>query len=576
MRNFQHFARFVVGVGTTAVCALANQEGPAAYPTPLTVTEARMARADFLQQVVEQNRAVQSRLAAFHSARSLHRAEKGVYEPALVASTERIDRQRPNTIELERSLRSGGEFIERNWNYNAGVEVRTPTGGRVRVGAQMRELRNNVQRTVIVDLDAEFETSAGVIVEQPLLKGAGFGITSAARRMAARSAEVAYQEFRRQLMLTVAQAEISYWELRLAQEAVRLSADSVRTAQTLLGDNRSRFEAGRGARLDVLEAEAGLALRRSRQSVAQQRQVEAMNRFAAFFAGSPYEEGVAYVATESPALRSVAMNFEQGTSTALAMSPDVLRAHRQVEQEKVRLGVARNQRLPQVDLRGSFGAAGLGYDWTTAWTDTEKVNYPQWAVVLEMRVPLLAGIRERNEVKAAQQRVRQAELTKDDLEIQVRTSLDAAIRRVESTAFTARSNAEAVAFRETLLTDRLAAREAGRLDTRSVLEVEDELVAARLDYLDSEVEHQRAVLELQVLQGNLLQNRGLEVSMSELEAATREWVKQRGGALTFLRYAEPASDQLPVLPPLPGADSRVEPAGREWRLPWPGRGGNDS
>jgi hypothetical protein len=33
---------------------------------------------------------------------------------------------------------------------------------------------------------------------------------------------------------------------------------------------------------------------------------------------------------------------------------------------------------------------------------------------------------------------------------------------------------------------------------------------------------------------------------------------------------------LPVLPPLPGADSRVEPAGREWRLPWPGRGGNDS
>ena len=544
-------------------CAFAVDTSRAEAPAPPVAIE-RIGRAAFLQRVVESNRTVQSRLAAFHSARSLYKGERAMYEPAFVGSTEWVDRQRPNTIELERSLRSGGEFIERNWNYNAGVETRTPTGGRVRFGGQMRELRNNVQRTVIVDLEAEYETSIGVVVEQPLLKNAGFGMTSAARRLAARNAEVNYQDFRRQLMLTLAQAEISYWELFLAQEAVALSAESMQTADTLLGDNRSRFESGRGARLDVLEAEAGLALRRSRQSVAQQRQVEAMNRFAAFFAGAPFEHGLQYVVTDAPQPRTIGRDYQGGAATALAMSPDVLKSHRQVEQERIRLAVARNQRLPQVDLRGSFGSAGLGYNWSSAWRDSEKGAFPQWAVAVEMRVPLLTGIRERNEVKAARHRLHQAELTAEEMEIQVRTSLDAAMRRVESTAYTARSNAEAEAFRRTLLSDRLTAREAGRTDTRAVLEVEDELVAARLEHLDSEVEHQRAVLELQVLQGNLLQNRGIEISFAGLESATRDWAREHGGALKFLKYVEPVGPEIGSAAALESADGRAERDGKGW------------
>jgi outer membrane protein len=355
--------------------------------------------------------------------------------------------------------------------------------------------------------------------------------------------------------------------LFLAQEAVALSAESMQTADTLLRDNRSRFESGRGARLDVLEAEAGQALRRSRASVAQQRQVEAMNRFAAFFAGSTYEHGTHYMVTDAPVPRTVVMDYQRGASTALAMSPDVLKAQRQVEQERIRLGVARNQRLPQVDLRGSFGSAGLGYNWGSAWKDSEKAVFPQWAVAVEMRVPLLTGIRERNEVKAARHRLQQAELSAEEMEIQVRTSLDAAMRRVESTAFTARSNGEAVAFRRTLLSDRLTAREAGRADTRAVLEVEDELVAARLEHLDSEVEHQRAVLELQVLQGNLLQNRGLEISFAELETATRDWAREHGGPLKFLHYQEPASNEIGQTLPSEQVDGRAESdRSRWWRM----------
>ena len=82
-----------------------------------------------------------------------------------------------------------------------------------------------------------------------------------------------------------------------------------------------------------------------------------MNRFAACFSGTSFEPGTQFIATDAPALRSIVMDYLRSASTALTMSPDVLKSQRQVEQEKIRLGVARNQRLPQVDLRGSFGSA---------------------------------------------------------------------------------------------------------------------------------------------------------------------------------------------------------------------------
>jgi outer membrane protein TolC len=63
------------------------------------------------------------------------------------------------------------------------------------------------------------------------------------------------------------------------------------------------------------------------------------------------------------------------------MSPELLRGRRQIAQEELRLRVARNQRLPQVDLRASFSSAGLGYDWDTALVDVEKARFPQWVVV---------------------------------------------------------------------------------------------------------------------------------------------------------------------------------------------------
>jgi len=531
------FAMLFLGALTPGHSAEAPSSGSYGAKEPLTLE-------DFLQKVLERNKAIQARLMAFHTSRSLLRAENAFYEPALVSSGEYIDRKRANTIEIERSLRSGGEFVERNQNYSAAVEFRTPLNSKVRVGAGSRKLKNNIQRTVIVDLDAEYEANVGVSIEQPLLKGAGPAVAFASMRLAERNADAAFQEYRRQMMQIIAEAEMAYWQLHFAQEEYRLSKESVEVAQTLADDSRARFDAGRGSRLDVLEADAGLAMRRSRESEAGQKWVEALNRLASYFGSSAQESGIEYVAADVPESKDVDLSFKGGERTALAMSPDRLRARALVEQEKIRVAFAKNQRLPQVDLKASAGASGLGYDYSTAWRDVEGGRFPAWTISLEMRVPLLGGIRERNELRAARQRQRQAELNAADVENQLSTGLDTAQQRVDSSLSAARNYSSVVEFRQSLLETQIQSAEVGRTDARTVLEAEQELFAARLGQLQSEIEHQRALLELQIITGNLLRVRNIEKGMKELEKGTWKWASREGESLDLLDYTPPTVEEI--------------------------------
>lgn len=505
---------------------------------------------EHMQRVVEFNESVQARLLAFQASRSQRRAEGGAFEPALVMTGAYVDRMRPNTIELERSLRSGGVFKERNDNYSSAIEMQTPLGTRLRVGATAGQLINNIQRTVFAELDAEYEAQVGVTVEQPLLRGAGHGATLASLRLAARGSEIAYQDYRRHLGTVVAEAELAYWQLYYAQQEVRLAAESVGLADTLVRDTQAQLDAGRGSRLDTLEAEAGLALRRSRATLSRQRRLEAMNRLGAFFGGANTSRA-GWVAAEAPVLRKVELTPELGSTVAFAMNPDLLRANSQVEQEAVRAGYARNQRLPQLDLRSSFAASGLGSDWTSAWRDVQKQNFPTWTVGLELRVPIFANIRGRNEYRAARLRLLQAQRIVAEVSTQLRSGLDSLLQRVDA-AFTAAESYETVVeFRSNLLQTRLQSRDIGRLDSRSVLEAEQELFGARLDQLQSAIEFQRALLDLEVLAGTLLQSRGLEIGFTELEERTNAWAKAPQASLPTLHYRAPAFTRWPAAPAEP-------------------------
>lgn len=543
------------------------QEGSEPLPEGPYLQQEALSLEDFMQRVVRFNESIQGRLLGFQAARRQRMAELGDFEPTLVVSGEYVDRRQANNFQIERQLGllTGGQangypsiFKERNSNYTSAIELLTPLGTRLRLGATGRELSNNIPRPQeFLNIDKEYEVNAGISLEQPLLKGMGFAANMASLRLAARQSEIAFQEYRGEFMQIVAQAEMAYWELYYAQQALELSRESVALAQTLFNDSDASFEAGRGSRLDVLEAEAGLALRQSREREAFQRRVEALNQLAAFFSGLPRESQTDFIASDAPVSQPVEMSFESGLRTAMAMNPDLLRAQLRGEQERIRMGYARNQKLPEVNLTASFGSSGLGFDWESAYNDVENDRFPDWKFGLVVRLPIWGNNRGKNEYRAARLRVRQAESAEANLITQLRVGRDSSEQRVESTYTTARSLEAVVQFRANLLETRMESRDIGRMDARSVLEAEQELFAARLEQLQSEVEFQRALLELQLVSGSLLQLRGLEISYEDLEDQTRRWIRDQPEGEFGMVYEPAQIAFLPAADPVPFEGERV-------------------
>jgi hypothetical protein len=181
-----------------------------------------------------------------------------------------------------------------------------------------------------------------------------------------------------------------------------------------------------------------------------------------------------------------------------------------------------------------------------------------------MRIPLFGGVRGRNEYRAATMRLMQAERIAADVSTQLRTSLDSALKRIASSYTAAQSYQAVVEFRSNLLQTRLQGRDVGRLDSRSVLEAEQELFAARLEQLQSEIEYQRALLELQVVSGSLLQSRGLEVDFNQLEQRTNEWIKSPTARVATLHYEVPVMTRWPTATAAP-FEGEPDPS-YPWRL----------
>lgn len=252
-------------------------------------------------------------------------AEYGAFEPELYASAKPEATKRQNTVEEKSGLSQLPVFDERNNIYEGDLETLVPSGARVRLGYTLRDLKNNLPISTIryvPQTNAQYQTFFGFSLTQPLLKNAWYPVNLAALRVAAISSDLAYQEYRRQMMVILATVIGSYWELYLTQEQLRFFRESVGTAEKILRDSRARVEAGRGSELEVLQAEAGLALRRSKLGEAEQKLYEAANKVLSLCSMTVVETNPLVHAVDKPQVGDRQFSYLDAWRSALDVNPD--------------------------------------------------------------------------------------------------------------------------------------------------------------------------------------------------------------------------------------------------------------
>ena len=473
--------------------------------------------------VVDRNETIQAQLLGTEASRERALAEHGTFEPELTGSAQRVSNRRPNTVEQQRNLAGVPILDEKNWLYDAGIETFTTTGAKVRLGYTLNNFNNNL--TPLGDPTAtgrtdEWQGFGGVSLTQPLLKNGGRNVTLANLRLAAIASESSFQEYRRQLMVALSQAESAYWGVYFAQEQLQFLDESVAVAESLLADSREKVKAGKGADLDVLEAEAGLALRRAKRNDALQKHSEALGQLLVFAGETPLSTKVVFVAVDDPDTNFPKPTYTEAWKNALELNPDYIIQKKKVDEALVRLGVARNQRLPELNLKGSYGMNGLGTSPGEAFDEITNGSFPSWSVGLEFRLPLGGGIRGRHELAAMLATTGQARLQLQAIETQLANALNTSMNKLAHTRATASDYRTMIRFNEDLLKtekDRVAL---GKVEGRRVLEVEAGLFEVKQGLAETQVQARRAALELYLAEGSTLQRRGLEFTADELRDQT--------------------------------------------------------
>lgn len=182
------------------------------------------------------------------------------------------------------------------------------------------------------------------------------GSSVEAARLDTAAAEAAYQSAALMVAGETARAWIDYCagnvQLETAQSNYGLQEETLSLTRTL-------FDAGRGIRLDVVQAEA--ALRRAEADIPSVRAARdaALFRLARLTGQTPAEMSHAVPACESmPQLVSLLPSGE--SAALLARRPDVRQAELQLAGAAARVGIATANLYPSVSIGGSVSTASLG------------------------------------------------------------------------------------------------------------------------------------------------------------------------------------------------------------------------
>jgi len=153
-----------------------------------------------------------------------------------------------------------------------------------------------------------------------------------------------------------------YWRLAARKQELEVANKSLETARALLEQEKAQYDVGVKSRVDVVQAEAGVADREFRQIQAENSYRFAQDQLinAVFGPRLTAISNIEIEPTDRPEdYITFALDPELSTQRAMERRPELRIAHDDVDQAEISLQYAKNQRLPQLDAVGSYGYRGL-------------------------------------------------------------------------------------------------------------------------------------------------------------------------------------------------------------------------
>lgn len=475
-----------------ALCGAAALNAQSAAPAPLTIEDA-------IQRALRRNFSLEAERLSPAIARDAIDIATGSYLP-------------------EFSL-TGSRGAVRTGQNGTTLGTKTETGD-VRVGVTQRfytgtiaSVSSKLDRTELsptfTSVNPAYNADLTVSVRQPLLAGAGLRVNRAPVERAKIGFERANLNFQAAVLDVIQRTENGYYALAFAREQLEVRRLSLRLAERLLDEARTRRQTGVATDLDVLQADVGVANARRGVLLADQSVKDSEEALMALI--GQFELTTAVGAVNLPAASESVPTFASAFDAAKRNQPDFRAAAAALEQLKLDAVVARSNAKPDLSVGGAVGFDSFSSGSSSrAYRGAFDRDNTSWQVDFALTVPW-GQKADRARFRQATASVTQQEILLRSLEQNIEAQVRAAVRAVETNTESVKISSLARALSEKQYELERARFDAGLSTSRRVLEAQNDLETARVNELQAKVALRNAYAALYRIEGSAPQRYGVQV-----------------------------------------------------------------
>ena len=256
--------------------------------------------------------------------------------------------------------------------WQGGIQQSFLTGSTVSLGYNQTRVATN---NPLNDLNPNTSAAATLQFTQHLLQGWGLAVNNRNIRVAKNNLRFSDLSFEQQVTTTVAGVASLYWDLVSFVEDVKVKQTALDVAKRFYEDNKKQVEIGTLAPIEVVRAEANVALAEqdvtNSETVLQQQETIVKDALSRNGVASPSVASARVIPTDRLTVPEgeYTAKLEELVELALASRPDLAQAKINVENAKIGLSGSRSALLPTLDVQGTLTNNGLTGD-----TNTQTLN----------------------------------------------------------------------------------------------------------------------------------------------------------------------------------------------------------
>lgn len=376
----------------------------------------------------------------------------------------------------------GGSTVDQRQDYTlrAGLRRSLITGGQFLLQHDIEQSDTNTPGILTRPNPAD---TVGLTIryDQPLLRGFGSDVALAQVRLSRNAERDQIARLKAELIRTVTEAEIAYWQLVQAHRDLlilkRLLDRGIETQDKVV--QRERLDA---TPAQIYDARSQVETRRANILVAQNTLRDASERLKLLINDPdlPVGSEILLVPADQPIDAPIEFSLLDALNRAVRHRPEVQQAIISIDDTSIRQIVADNQRLPQLDLRMQTRLGGLDNNFGEAYTDVADGKFVDYLVGLVFEQPIGNRAREAQFV--------QRRLERQQAVLAYRNTVQQIVGEVKRSL-------RAVATNFRLIEQRRVARFAATENLRS-FKIEIELVQGfNVQNLDLELRRQEALAQ---------------------------------------------------------------------------------